>query len=148
MLSTNAELRITPQHNSILSGRSMLTLNRGYANLLIRQARNETHMTFGETISKARKKANLSQRELAARVKKEDGSPISPQYLNDIERDRRNPPPDHLIEQFAETLSISRDVLYHQAGEVPKDLREAEADEKRVVEAWTAFRRALRGERG
>ena len=102
-------------------------------------------MTFGKTISEARKRAGLSQRELAALVTKEDGRPISPQYLNDIERDRRNPPSDHLIEQFAELVGVPRDVLYHQAGEVPKDLRETDADEERVVEAWTAFRRAWRG---
>ncbi len=102
-------------------------------------------MTFGRTISEARKRANLSQRELAARVIKEDGRQISPQYLNDIERDRRNPPSDYLIERFAEVLRVSKDVLYHQAGEVPMDLRDADADEERVVEAWTAFRKALRG---
>jgi len=104
-------------------------------------------MTFGKTISEARKRANLSQRELAARLVKENGQAISPQYLNDIERDRRNPPSDHLIEQFAEILNIPRYWLYHQAGEVPKDLRETEAGEERVIEAWTAFRKALRGGR-
>lgn len=103
-------------------------------------------MTFGKMISEARKRANLSQRELAASVVKEDGRPISPQYLNDIERDRRNPPSDHLIEQFAELLGVPRDVLYHQAGEVPRDLRAADVDEERVVEAWTAFRKAWRGD--
>lgn len=103
-------------------------------------------MTFGQTISEARKQANLSQRQLAALVTKEDGHSISPQYLNDIERDRRNAPSDHLIEQFAEVLGISEYVLYHQAGEVPRDLRDADADDERVVEAWTAFRRTLRGE--
>lgn len=103
-------------------------------------------MTFGTTISEARKRMNMSQRELAARVVKEEGGAISPQYLNDIERDRRNPPSDFMIEQFAELLDVPKDMLYHQAGEVPKDLREAEADEDRVVEAWTAFRRVWRGE--
>lgn len=105
-------------------------------------------MTFGRTISEARKQANLSQRQLAERIVKEDGRPISPQYLNDIERDRRNPPSDYLIEQFAKVLGISEYVLYHQAGEVPRDLRDTEADEERVVEAWVAFRKTLRGERG
>ncbi len=100
-------------------------------------------MTFGETISEARKRANLSQRELASRVRKPDGQPISPQYLNDIERDRRNAPPDHLIEQFAEVLGVPKGVLYYQAGEIPKDLRETEASEEQVVAAWTAFRKAL-----
>ena len=40
--------------------------------------------TFGELISEGRKKKGLSQKELAAKVLKEDGSAISPQYLNDI----------------------------------------------------------------
>ena len=54
-------------------------------------------MTFGETIAGARKDLGVSQRELAMRIVKEDGAPISPQYLNDIERNRRNPPGDHLL---------------------------------------------------
>jgi len=102
-------------------------------------------MTFGQTISEARKRVNLSQRQLAARVTKEDGRPISPQYLNDFERDRRVPSSDRLIEQLAEVLGIPEYVLYHRAGGVPKDLRYAEADDETVVEAWTAFRKALRG---
>lgn len=77
---------------------------------------------------------------------KQDGRPISPQYLNDIERDRRNSRSDHMIEQFAKLLDVPADVLYHEAGEVPKDLREAEADRERVIEAWTAFRRVLKRE--
>ena len=43
-------------------------------------------MTFGQTIARARKDLGVSQRELALKVVKEDGAPISPQYLNDIER--------------------------------------------------------------
>lgn len=105
-------------------------------------------MSFGRTISEARKRVNLSQRQLAARVTKEDGRPISPQYLNDFERERRTPSSDHLIEQFAEALGISEYVLYHQAGQVPRDLRTAEVEDERLVEAWTEFRRTLRGERG
>jgi len=103
-------------------------------------------MSFERTITEARKRANLSQRELAARVTKEDGCPISPQYLNDFERDRRTPTSDRLIEQLAQELGISEYVLYHRAGGVPKDLRNAEADDATLVEAWTAFRRTLCGE--
>ena len=73
-------------------------------------------MSFGRTITEARKRANLSQRELAARVTKEDGRPISPQYLNDFERDRRTPTSDRLIEQLAQEFGISEYVLYHRAG--------------------------------
>jgi transcriptional regulator with XRE-family HTH domain len=90
-------------------------------------------VTFGQSISEARKRKNLTQRQLAARVTKENGQPTSPQYLNDFERDRRVPSSDRLIEQFAE---------------VPRDLRDTEADDETVVEAWTAFRRTLRRGRG
>ena len=54
-------------------------------------------MTFGQAISEACKDKGTSQRELVLKIVKEDGAPISPQYLNDIERDRRNPPGDHLL---------------------------------------------------
>jgi len=106
-------------------------------------------MSFGKVISEARKKANLSQKELAALLrKKEDDQPISPQYLNDLEHDRRNPPADHLIEQFAKHLKIEKDVLYFAAGELPADVRESSVDLKkdreRVVKAYQAFRRELR----
>src|SRR3546814_7067475 len=62
---------------------------------------------FGRQISKARKAKALSQKELAAKImKEEDGTAISPQYLNDIEHDRSSPTSDHLIRQFAELLNI------------------------------------------
>jgi transcriptional regulator with XRE-family HTH domain len=48
-------------------------------------------LTFGRVISEARKNRELSQKELAMLVRKEDGNAISPQYLNDLERDRRSP---------------------------------------------------------
>ena len=46
--------------------------------------------TFGTLVAEARRVIRMSQKELASRVKKEDGQAISPQYLNDVERDRRN----------------------------------------------------------
>lgn len=102
--------------------------------------------TFGRVISAARKRAGLSQKELAAQILKEDGAPISPQYLNDLERDRRNPPSSHLLLQFATTLSIAPEVLYYHAGELPEDVRGLSADDQKVVAAYKAFRRELRGE--
>ena len=44
-----------------------------------------TEMTFGRAIATARKEKGLSQKDLAALILKEDGTAISPQYLNDIE---------------------------------------------------------------
>ena len=80
--------------------------------------------TFGEAVSVARKALGLSQRELAARVKKEDGEQISPQYLNDIERDRRSAPSQHLILQFAQVLKLEPDYLFALAQAWPKDILE------------------------
>lgn len=102
-------------------------------------------MTFGQCVAEARKKANLSQKELAAKVLKEDGKPISPQYLNDIEYDRRNPSSERLIEQFAKVLKIPPEVLYYAAGELPSDVRGVKADKERVVRAYSAFRKAIQG---
>ena len=60
--------------------------------------------TFGEVIAEARKKAKLTQRQLAARVKNEEGRHISGPYLNDIEHNFRHPPRGYLLEQFAKEL--------------------------------------------
>jgi len=99
-------------------------------------------ITFGGYIAEARKKLKMSQKELAARIKREeDGEPISPQYLNDIERDRRNPSSDHLIQQFANALDLSADYLNYLAGKLPDDLRQKNLSEKTVEAAFAAFRR-------
>ena len=41
--------------------------------------------TFGSHIAQARKRLAISQKELASKVLREDGQPISPQYSNDRE---------------------------------------------------------------
>ena len=104
-------------------------------------------MTFGQTVAKARKDRGVSQRELALKVVKEDGTPISPQYLNDIERDRRNPPGDYLLEQLARAFDLDKDYLYFLAGKLPSDMRSGSKSPKQVAEAFKAFRRTLRSGR-
>jgi len=101
-------------------------------------------MTFGQVIAQKRKEAELSQKELALKIKKEDGSPISPQYLNDIEHDRRNPPSSFLIEQLAKILDVKKEYLYYLAGDLPDDLKGAHVDEERVAAAYSAFRDRLK----
>src|SRR5215468_11994972 len=81
--------------------------------------------TFGQVLSEARRASGLSQRELAARILKEDGEPISPQYLNDLERDRRNPPAPHFLKQFSDVLDLPEEYLDFVAGQLPEDLRNA-----------------------
>lgn len=101
-------------------------------------------LTFGQTIAKARKSKPLSQKELAAMiVKEEDGVPISPQYLNDIEHDRRSPTSDHLIRQFAKALSLQEEVLFFLAGKIPDDMRRKARDPDEVARAFINFRKAI-----
>lgn len=103
-------------------------------------------MSFGRTIADARKAKGLSQKELAALVLKEDGAPISPQYLNDIERDRRSAPSEHVLESLASVLGIRADHLYFQAGQIPPDIRASDVDAKTIDEAFSAFRTRAKGE--
>lgn len=102
-------------------------------------------MTFGQIIADARKKLSISQKELAERIKKEDGQSISPQYLNDIERDRRNPPAEFLIKQFAKELKLSKDYLLLAAGTLPQELKDkvSDSDPTAIEEAVRLFRRKI-----
>ena len=104
--------------------------------------------TFGEVLSEARRAKGISQKELAALVKKEDGQAISPQYLNDIEHGRRNPPSEFLIGRLAQALNASKDVLCLAAGTVPTDLQKLVTSQPEKVEAaFKAFRKAVKGSR-
>lgn len=103
-------------------------------------------MSLGKTIAEARKGLQLSQKELAFLIKKEDGEPISPQYLNDIEQDRRSPSSDHLIEQFASRLKLDREVLYYWVRKLPEDATSNGASQQGIVKAYKAFRKELRKE--
>jgi transcriptional regulator with XRE-family HTH domain len=81
----------------------------------------------------------LSQRQLSERILRDDGVPISPQYLNDIERDRRVPP-DYLLARFAEQLAMDVEYLVFLAGRVPASLSSQLTDERTFV----TFRRTGR----
>ncbi len=99
-------------------------------------------VTFGRYIADARKKLQMSQKELASQILlEEDDEPISPQYLNDIERDRRNPSSDHLIQQFAKVLKIDADYLNYLAGKLPEEIRRKNLSEDAVKAAFLAFRK-------
>ena len=98
--------------------------------------------TFGQALKEARKKAGITQRELAARLKREDGRPVDPPYLNAVEHDHRYPPEDYLIEQMAKIVGVSPDVLYFHANRQPPDVKTG-ADQERLEAAYRAFRKAL-----
>lgn len=102
--------------------------------------------TFGTVVSETRKALGLSQKQLASQIIKEDGEPISPQYLNDIERDRRNAPSQHLILEFARELKLSADYLFALAQAWPQDIAEkmSKSSPEEVQKAFVAFRRTLK----
>ena len=101
--------------------------------------------TFGEVIAEARKKASLTQRQLAARIKTEEGRGISGPYLNDIEHNLRHPPRGYLLEQFARELDLDVDLLYFLAKQIPIDIDPSKVSEEQAVAAYRAFRRELKG---
>lgn len=96
--------------------------------------------TFGGAIAEARKTKGWSLKDLASRVLREDGDAISPQYLNDIEHDRRSPSSDRMVQQFADALGINQDWLYYLAGRFPSDVREKGLSQKQVSDLMVAFR--------
>ena len=100
-------------------------------------------LTFGQYIADARKRAGLSQKDLAAKLQKEDGDSISPQYLNDIEHDRRNAPSEHLLDQLADLLELPEGFLYFRAGQWPKNIRGSESQPEQFEAALKVLRKAL-----
>lgn len=103
--------------------------------------------SFGRAITAARKAKEMSQKELAAKITKEDGSPITPQYLNDIEHDRRTPSSDHIVKQFAKVLGIEPTVLYGVLGMLPEEDRRLvhrATGPKQIEDAFVAFRQMIK----
>ena len=100
-----------------------------------------SNTTFGAVIRARREAAGMTQKEAASRLS------LSPQYLNDIEQGRRNPPPDRTLEQVAQALDIPADYLYFLAGRLAPDMwREwqgREIDSRVIVRAYAAMREVL-----
>jgi transcriptional regulator with XRE-family HTH domain len=97
--------------------------------------------TFGRAISDARKKFGWNQKQLALKILREDKDPISPQYLNDIEHDRRSPSSDHMVRQFATVLKMDADWLFYLVGKFPTDVRERRLTETEFARRMVAFRK-------
>lgn len=103
--------------------------------------------SFGGAIASGRKAQGMSQKELAAKIIKEDGQPITPQYLNDIEHDRRSPSSDHMIRQFIKVLDIKEEgALYGLSGVLPEQDQKLvrKATPETVEAAYVAFRKVLK----
>jgi transcriptional regulator with XRE-family HTH domain len=83
--------------------------------------------TLGEFIRQRRKELGLVGRQVAAAVRKADGTPISIPYLVDLEHDHRKPS-DSVPNQFATVLRVHADVLFFLEGRGALDLRQGQVD--------------------
>jgi transcriptional regulator with XRE-family HTH domain len=104
--------------------------------------------TFREVVADARMSRGLTQKALAARLKKKDGASIGLAYINDIEHNRRNPPAPHFVAQLADVFGIPHDVLRLYARRLDEEVlsRQDDPSREQIVAAYTAFKRELRGE--
>jgi transcriptional regulator with XRE-family HTH domain len=100
----------------------------------------EPAATFGRAIAQRRRDIGLSQKQLAEQIQREEGGSISPQYLNDIEHDRRSPSSDHMINEFARVLKLSANYLSYLAGRVPAAARQPGVTPQQVDRWVNAFR--------
>jgi transcriptional regulator with XRE-family HTH domain len=98
-------------------------------------------MRFGEIILEARKNLSLDQRSLAKKVLKEDGTPIGPQYICDIEHGRKTPSSDLIIKQLAVALNINADYLHYLNGRFPERERKRKMNYDQFDKAMAEFRR-------
>jgi transcriptional regulator with XRE-family HTH domain len=78
---------------------------------------------LGDAIREARQTRSLTLRRLADQVTKEDSTPISPQYLFDIEMHHRVPSP-HVLRELARVLELDYDALLALAGAVDTVVQE------------------------
>ena len=108
----------------------------------------ERALSFGRYISQERRARGLSQKQLAEQIQREEGGSISPQYLNDIEHDRRSPTSDHMINEFARVLNLSANYLFYLAGRVPAAARRTDATPGEVDQWVQAFRRSSPRKKG
>lgn len=98
-------------------------------------------MALGDLVRDARKQLQLSQKDFAGRLRNKDGESISPQYLNDIELNRRVPP-EYLLTQLAQKLDVDEDLLRALAGQFPSSAGKRHSPEKLAL-ALKAYRRSL-----
>lgn len=93
--------------------------------------------SFGNEIARLRRGKEWTIREFAQKVIKEDGEPMSPSYLCDIEQGRRKPPALVVIQRMAKLLDGDFDKLMELAHRTPPDIKE-------IVQGNEEVRRMLR----
>lgn len=86
----------------------------------------------------------MTQKSVGESLRRADGRRVLPPFLNDLERDRRYSPKNTIIEQLANLLGISADVLYFYAQRIPEDIDrqrgKIEIQDSQIDAAYRAFR--------
>lgn len=95
-------------------------------------------MKFGEFIAEKRKARGITLRGMAAKLG------ISPAYLSDIEKSRRNPPDLTMLEKMAKELTIGQDDKYIMFDLAGKDREEISPDLPGYIMEKPIVRAALR----
>jgi transcriptional regulator with XRE-family HTH domain len=101
---------------------------------------------LGEVVKQARHARRLTLRCLADQVMKEDGTPISPQYLFDIEVHHRIPAP-HVLRELARVLALDYDTLLALSGAADTVVRDYLEEHPQHTEAVIKFFRAAQRQR-
>jgi transcriptional regulator with XRE-family HTH domain len=96
---------------------------------------------FGKVIKQARQARRLTLRHLVDQVMKEDTTPVSPQYLFDIEVHHRVPAP-HVLRELARVLELEYDTLLALSGGADVVVREYLQRPREAAAAVIRFFRA------
>ena len=103
-------------------------------------------LRLGEVVKQARQARRLTLRRLADQVSKEDGRPISPQYLFDIETHHRVPSL-HVLQELARVLEQDYDTLLILAGAADTVVRDYLQEHPQHTEAVIKLFRAAQRQR-
>lgn len=95
-------------------------------------------MRFGEFITTKRKAKKITLRRMAEMLD------ISPAYLSDIEKSRRNPPDINILKKIAKILNLTEEDIYTMFDLAGKDRNEVSPDLPEYIMDKPVVRAALR----
>jgi transcriptional regulator with XRE-family HTH domain len=103
--------------------------------------------TFGHILASERRERQLGLKDIAEQIIKADGHHISVQYLDNLEKDLRNPSLE-LIPEFARVFQLPVDLLYCALCLFPPDLLEVVETRDQLLSALQIFRQAILSRKG
>ena len=95
-------------------------------------------IVLGRLIVERRRELGKTQKVLATELG------ISAQYMSDIERGMRHPTNAYFLEMLACLLHLSQDYIFYLTGQIPPDIRQADANAEQAIEGFNTFRKLLR----